>query len=391
MTFREMIKQYQSDMLEEEQKKFIEEEIEKHEAISDYLYETSEIPGLQELGGLEDEKHTEGETDEAARFADMIRAAIRRAFIKTGLITGAVILVVVLSVMFVLPDVVSGIYYNPNEVVGISKTGWETTRMELDLSVFTELFLPGRHRDTVIAEAEGYGEYRISIPQIVSYSGMLTTVVGKLERNELLLYNPDPLRFPAVNVFVLPKEVGWTYRGTGASGDAERAFARLQELEENKAYMAYFSLDELMEYENLYQKLDTTAGIWCAVYDGDISSSSIGFHNSASGSVMSWDRESYPMLSLLDSEGDIESMEADEASGEVMQTHFLSMLRYMKNNRDTAKVFGCEEIRWTDIINYIEENSMQIYGFALPADKNLILKLSQMENIAYVYVEEIRH
>ena len=39
MTFREMINKYQEGTLEEQQTELVKNEIEKHEAISDYLYE----------------------------------------------------------------------------------------------------------------------------------------------------------------------------------------------------------------------------------------------------------------------------------------------------------------------------------------------------------------
>ena len=58
-------------------------------------------------------------------------------------------------------------YYNPNEVVGKYEE-MTTTRMDLDLSVYSELFLPGNHRSQVSAVSRGYGEYDIIIPQTFS-------------------------------------------------------------------------------------------------------------------------------------------------------------------------------------------------------------------------------
>ena len=43
MSFRELIKMYQEGMLEDNKKEMVREEIEKHEAISDYLYEKSPL------------------------------------------------------------------------------------------------------------------------------------------------------------------------------------------------------------------------------------------------------------------------------------------------------------------------------------------------------------
>ena len=75
-----------------------------------------------------------------------------------GLAVGVVVLAVVLSAVFILPKAVSEFYYNPNEAAGQYEE-MTTTRMNLDLSVYSELFLPGNHRDQVSAVSRGYGEY----------------------------------------------------------------------------------------------------------------------------------------------------------------------------------------------------------------------------------------
>lgn len=53
-----------------------------------------------------------------------------------------------------------------------------TTRMSLDLSVYSELYLPGNYRDQVNAVSRGYGEYDIVIPQTYTWTGKFTSVSG---------------------------------------------------------------------------------------------------------------------------------------------------------------------------------------------------------------------
>ena len=93
-----------------------------------------------------------------------------------GMIVGVAVLVIVLCAVFILPKAVSDFYYNPNEVVGKYEE-MTTTRMDLDLSVYSELFLPGNHRSQV---SRGYGEYDIIIPQTFSWTGKFTSVSGRL-------------------------------------------------------------------------------------------------------------------------------------------------------------------------------------------------------------------
>lgn len=377
MNFREMIKAYQDGTLEEQQTELVKGEIEKHEAISDYLYESSQIPGLDVADGIVEAGDTGKEAED---FAKMIRKAIRRAFVKMGIVVGAVTLAVVLAVIFLLPGFVSNFYYNPNKVVGTSEYGIDTEQMSLDLAVFTELYLPGKYRDRVIADAQGYGKYTITIPQTMSYTGHFTTVAGTLERNELTLFDPNLLRGPSINAFVLPENVAWGYAGMGAAGTAEEAFAKLQELDDRAVYTAYFSLDQLTDYESIYAQVGYA---WYGVYNeyGYFA----GFDNSLSGKLFDWNREKYPMLSTLDSRGSMEETEANEGSATAMKTHFLSMLRYMQDHPQVLEMLGNEDSPLGDTIRYVEENGLQIYGFAVTADKATILELAQADNIAYVY------
>lgn len=377
MTFRELIKLYQAGTLDEQQAETVKEEIEKHEAISDYLYETARIPELEEVDAAVTE---EGQDTDA--FAKMVRKTIRRAFVKMGIAEGCCVIAVVLGVMFLLPDFVSGFYYNPNEVVGTSSLGNDTNRMALDLAVFSELYLPDKYRDEVIAEDRGYGEYSILIPQTSSYSGVFSTVAGVLERNELTLYNPNLLGGYPGNAFVLPEGIRWAHRNPGAAGDRERAFAKLQELDENETYTAFFSLNELTDYETICQQ----AGMaWYAVYN------EVGYHagfwNKLSGIVKDWDREKYPLLSTLGSDGSIAENEANAASEEAMRTHFLSMLKYMQDHPEVLEMFGNQTGGLKETIRYVETNGLQIYGFVIIGDKQTILEAAEADNIYYVYTE----
>jgi hypothetical protein len=377
MTFREMIKLYQEGTLEDEQTERVKGEIEKHEAISDYLYEASQIPNLD---GFDSVIADDTDEQEAKDFSKLVRKAIRRAFIKMGIVVGSAILAIVLAVIFLLPDLVSGFYYNPNEVVGTSPYGNETNRMSLDLAVYSELFLPEKYRETVIAEDLGYGKYSITIPQTISYAGRSSTVAGVLERNKLTLYSPDLLQgFPA-NAFILPENVAWSHRGMGAAGSAEDAFASLQELDENEVYTAYFSLDALTDYESVYEQVGTA---WYAVYNE--AGYYAGFWSAVNGSVFDWDQEKYPMLSTLYSGSSIEEIDANQASEDAMKTHFMSMLRYMQDHPETLDLFGWRDYQLGEAIEYVEANDLQIYGFAVIASKETILELAEAENIAYVY------
>ena len=86
MTYRELLKLYQEGKLDKAQTDEVEHAIEKQEAISEYLYEKEEIPGLEVLQGQEKEEvfvqGNDAESEEEQRFVKMIQKTIRRTFLN---------------------------------------------------------------------------------------------------------------------------------------------------------------------------------------------------------------------------------------------------------------------------------------------------------------------
>ena len=118
MKYRDLLQEYKNGTLDKEKKKEIEADIEKQDAISDFLFENSEIPGLDDIADSdaipEDNKEMKP-SSEADDFAKLINSRIRRAFIKVGITTALVTLAIVGFVMFAHPKIVDGQYYNPTE------------------------------------------------------------------------------------------------------------------------------------------------------------------------------------------------------------------------------------------------------------------------------------
>ncbi|WP_353423530.1 anti-sigma factor C-terminal domain-containing protein [Christensenella massiliensis] len=402
MTYRELLMLYKSGKLDEQSRKKVEADIERQDAISDYLFNESDIPDL-DICKKEKENYDDAKDDTDEKFIRMIHRSIRRVFIKMGLIVGAVILAVLLCVIFLLPSAVSLFYYDPTETVGQNaQTGSETNRMSLDLSVYTEMFLPGCYRNKVIADSEGYGKYTISIPQVASYTGTFTDLTGTLERGKLTLYNTNVLKAPAGNAFLLPAGTPGATASLqdeggaliGPAGTKEEAYAALDALDEDEWYLAYISLADITDYETFYRWLEekklTYGSLWCGVYTEDengvflTGSDAVGFSPQLAGECIDWDRNAYPKLSLLDNAAEDGHWD-DAENGEAMQTHFISMLRYLKEHNDIMTIMNAGALDFDGMIRSIEENGLRIYGFAVGAKKDTLLCLSKDPAVSYIY------
>ena len=427
MTYREILKLYKQGKLEESKKKQVEADIEKQDAISEYLYEEGPVPELEDLGdGAEadmdnmserEEKpqktHTENEKksqeDFNSRFIKEINRSIRRAFIKMGMAVGAAILVIVLCAVFILPKAVSKLYYDPNEVVG-KYEDLTTTRMSLDMAVYSELFLPGNYREQVNAVSRGYGEYDILIPQSSTITGKFTSVSGRLVRGKLTLYDNNVLSRPSFQFYLPGDEQAWEAWEVDENGDEKKTDteARKQEsikyskeeiekYNDNDWYTAYVSINKIMDYKDFIQWFNELSekknlewgSLWCAVHTeeegGYCVEPNIGFSPYPSGLSMSWDREKYPYLSLLDNE-EIwkDTAEYDEKT---MQTHFISMLSYVRDNDEILSLMNQDSDfpeKYQKMIDYVEKKGLKIHGFAISAKKDTLLELYKEDVVCYI-------
>lgn len=453
MKYRKLLEQYQKNLLDEGKKKQIEEDIEKHEAISEYLYtKEEEIPELQEL--LEETEASQEKGSES--FAELVNRSIRRAFLKMGTAVLVSVLAVMLLVQFVLPRAISFFYYDPGKDIGGG-----ANQMSLDMAVYSELFLPGRRRTNVTASAKGYGKYDVDITQNVSYTGMFTTVSGEITRNHLRLYNEDLLKQPTGNCFAwgqvygdltkslseLEKDMN-TKEGDAlfsAAGTPKEAKIFAEELNENGKYIGYVSLEQMEGYEDFIQWMENSnlslGELWCAVKTEPYESwddseqvfhaENIGFlYDVSQSSSFVWDEEKYPDLitwniSSTDGTKYEESLSQSEINGSAevwasnkedqyedreqekteayMKTHFTSLLRYMADhgtflnmmawngNGISIDADGSERgAVLREAADYVDQNGLEIYGFAAVMDKETVLALLDQPDVYVVYTEPLQ-
>ena len=417
MKYHELLELYQKKELGEEQREMVEQDIERHEAISEYLFEKEEESILQDSGKMPEEsmiQFTKKEKNVAENFTKRVNRAIRRAFLKMGEVVCAVTLVVVLLILFVLPHVVSDFYYDPGRIVGEDSDGGTTNQMSLDLAVYTELVLPGTYRDNALVEDRGYGNYDINIWQSVSRSGEFHHVAGKVEKGTLRLYDPNLFNIPASNVF------GWFQMDMDREGtltdqiekeegnfvytveNREQSQDCLSMLDDNKPYLAYVTLDEILSYDDFIKFVETYSDcaddIWCAPRTAEDSHIPIGrpmnlgfYIQLSQSSILEWDREKYPDL-ILWSFGDSSKWKRAEEKikdESFAADHFAVMLDYMSEQDEFLGMVGQQTGEtYAEAADYIRENGLQVYGFVCVADKETLLEMSEEEEVFGICTEE---
>ncbi len=407
MTYRKLLELYKAGELSEDEAETISRDIERQEAIGEYLCETAETFDI----ALPEELPAE----EAADFAKLISRSIRRAFVKLGLVVLVLALVMILFIQFALPKIVASFYYNPAEIVAGKGTDMEISRMSRDLAVYSELALPGQFRDTVYVSDLGYGDYEISIPQTASFTnGRFSSVSGKMEKGKLTLYDTNILKAPYGNIFY------WYYVQVNAPGSTltdkplssllteensywhnESSQAEVSRMSDSFRTMTFITLKKQMKYEDFItwtkqQGLDSE--IWCVPVNlADRFSENLGFrYRPGSSTSVAKDTESYPNLFLWRtdiSEPDYDAMQKNMNKESFMKEHYVSMLRYMADqdqflNTSSEFSLSINQHPYDEIADYIEEHGLVIIGFAAAMTKETAQKLLQDDQVYGINIQD---
>ena len=429
MSYREKIKQYQDNQLPQEERAQIEAEIEKVDAITEYLEEKLEA----ELEMCEIPGDKQRQTPEDA-FDQSVQKSVRRSFRNMGLTVGAVLLVVVLFVQFGLSPLMSLFYYNPTKAERVSGEGFEFsyTQLEKDWNIYQDLTLPFRGHDYIQAISLGYGNYSLVIQPTVSYGmGVGRSFGGQIRRGRMELYDPDYLKDISTNLFACyGMEPDQDWRGqmsaleergrnesteeTGISytqwyytslEDAEKA---VEDLDENKLYRAVVSFSRKLSFTEvnvllcgLTERQDSRiVNPWLAVFTDEASylQNSLGYHWDQTGNEGTLPvayNKTYPYLTLEEQDGyteeDYNKIQERRNDEQIMTAHMTSMLRYLSDRSSFLNLLEKESAhkdRFSKAAAYIEQNGLAYYGFTcLAAKQDLQAMLAQEQILGIVPLE----
>ncbi len=421
MKYKELIELYKSGRLSEEERKKIEEDIEKQEAISEYLYPDEEIN--EKI--LEDE--SEGNISEKENeFMRMIRKSIRKAFIKMGMAVTAAVLVVIVLMMTIMPKAIDLFYYNPSTAGNYSEpegVGGYRERFGLDLSVYTELVAPFNYLDSVVVVSEGYGNYSFNTyPSMRMYGESRKKYAGNIKKGRITFYDPLALEQTADNMFEwqtgnnnynesltkqlerlkteylktegrgIEEEGGELRFASSFGGDRDDTKESIKGLSDGRLYRAYITFDniltykEVIEFEAKYELGHSWVGI---VNDRDGNNDIMGM-NTGIGATRGKSPAKYPYI--FGYEGTGEGVTFKELKNEEnAKKHYISLLNYLKDNSSFTDMMDGYMDRKTKLdraLAYVNEHGLKVYGMAVKAEKKDLLKLIEDERIFGIGIEE---
>ena len=191
MSFKDLYEKYINNQASEEEKKIVEEEIEKNEIISEHLCNkidddlfnvnnSMDSNNLDENQQIKSSNYTNKNNEENVLLKNINRK-IRNKFLKTILASVVIVISILVGSKYIVSPMMDSKYYNPSAPIGDF-----TTQFLTDISVFTELHFPGIITSYTDDESLGYGKYNVKIGQNDIFKNTNTTYDGVINKGSLV-------------------------------------------------------------------------------------------------------------------------------------------------------------------------------------------------------------
>ncbi|PYG87001.1 sigma factor regulator [Ruminiclostridium sufflavum DSM 19573] len=386
--FRDRLKCYKNGTAAPEEAESLRLEIEKHEAISDFLAEefNEQLPPMEE-------------TDDTLSAKRISRKASLRLFLT--------VLLTVLSMAILTVALIGGCnlyFYNPNK--GIQPTYGGDGQLLVDMIAFTELHSPGYSTYWAKAWRDGPGSYQVRIRQQNVFLGESENyseqvVRGKALGNDREMPN-DYWHFPLMDAFGERQGIVASYEGeTGERifpsekdwSEDLQALAQLPDSCRAAVYVTFSKDLTLEQFSNLYKKWTGKLDFLYAavVSDDKYMASTIGFAPDSAGTILEKnipDEKEYPYFQLF------QASDAEANQATLWAKHFDSLLRYMSGRGEflntMASVNGIGDDYYREVLSYVNENGVKIYGVLLTGNVKSVQAFLAQESYSDFYVSGVR-
>lgn len=366
MTFRELLEKYKNQTATPEERKQVEAELEKYNALTEYLLEQDVDMEGEDLAGQQEELQK-----------------IDRSMKKRGRRIIAIAVVIACVVMGALtafqPAISKVIWYDPTER-DFQQYSYD---ISCHLAVLAELTMPEVQMESVMITEKGWGQYDLQVQQREWSSGEYLWEDGTVTRGKIQLKS-NVYQYSVINAF----SRGTAEFGNSVMTESAKAKAALADLPEYLKMEAYVSLGKdwtMEELENFAAQQEGYLG-WVGVRTSTEDRQLLplmGFDADSSGYIWENVDAAYPFYEL--------SMHEDVPLSEAWEKHFLALLQYSVDHGDFYARLNqsndhgstCQMVQ-----EYVTENGVKTYGFLYYGTSAEMRKLLENEDVEGIYVTD---
>lgn len=387
MTFRELLEKYKEGTLTEEEKKLVEDELEKNEAINDYLSECLDLTS----------SFTSTEKFESDVTTKKVKKTVNRKLYKLVALSVVIVFVLLFSVKYIVSPLVSSQYYNP------TTKNLDGVRNDLfyDMRAFTEVTLPGYNLNNTYTESLGFGKYKLSYSRTNTFNTEMESATAQLKKGEKFsdtfqaLYGRSYIMWGSL-LGITEKDPNYKdILDIEKRKNIER-LGHLKELPSSSYVSALVLFNNNLSMEELYNLMCKYQDVnfeWAAIkVSGEGVNLPIGFRlnpNGDSSSNSDAYYEKYPALTLGDYIINSNHSGAESLFPKGYELHFTTLMKYLSERPEAIAALSYNTLNFENYSNYIQENGVNTYAVLVYANVDDLLSLCENESIEVINIDNV--
>lgn len=407
MNFKEIFTKYKNGTANEDEIKYIENELEKNNILNEYMEE--------EL--RKDFSSTAINNDPDKKSISNLKKSVNKKFAKNIKYSIYAVLVLLLAIKFILAPLLNSFYFNPNKGAG-NHTVY--TQFFVDMYAYTELFYPGTNLLSATAENYGVGKYNILVNLLDVFNSKANLYTSKFVKNKSIDYsNICDYNIPDAFHNMLSDRIS---HETTSSEMSKLCINELKSLPENAYVSAYITFNKdlsLEKFVDIQQEYTDLYFAWIGIKTSpDTNTWLLGINPNSSGDytkilnptfslpfqgIMTSIFEKYvpeskyPNFELYRKEvkGAENYITVDNKaffSHEVLKDHITSLLKYLSTRDDLNTLVNAHFTNdfFSKSLDYINSKGASTYGTLIYGKPNDILNFLNSDFVDCIYLNDVK-
>lgn len=376
MDYKIIMKRYKEGTATEEEKRQIEEELEKFQELETYLSEALDEELLQEEN--DQEEYREREVLETKK----IRTSVNKKLFQMGVLSALVIVLLYVGIFHGMSSLVDKFYYQPNKE-SVGNLDYDSS---FDLYAINALNSPGVSTSTVWVDTHGFGAYELYYTLRDGFTGETSNIHKRLQRGEVVYTQSDPIYgrnfFQSIR---LPNDEAYLAQRKNAVVAHLEALNGVTYVSLEVTFTKNLTMEELYALEEKYEDLDFQ---WAGIVTGETLETTKEFigipllNSHARSSIMGDEKvlNTYPGLFLKDWLVHPVGRSAHEKPlvAEGYEVHYKSLLDYLIQREEAVRVFEYREEKtlfYEEARAYAEDKGVETYGVVIYGEVEDLLLL----------------
>ena len=385
MKFEELMERYKKGVATDEEKQLVEQELEKHEAIQEYLADID-----LNLGTIWNDN--EQYKNESTKIIKSVNSKLWRVvFTSIG-----IMIALIIGIFFIISPLIDSLYYNPLKVT----VGDVENDIYFDMQAITELNYPGYTLSNLIhVDRLGFGEYNISYFRTNLFTEEISYVNSKLERNWNITNHTswsDDRPFNSISIRI-PHLTDEKYLQE-QKNRVMRHVEQLSPVAYTSSWLTFendLTMEEMHQLELKYPDIYIAwVGIRIASQD-EMSHDLLGFTTkSIKLTVDKPDTEKFPAFDYI--EWLVNPIGFDREATRIeprgYELHFKDLLKYTIDRKDAINVLENRPNRheyYKKALDYVEEYGVKSYGVLAYSNAQNLIELVENEPILTLELSQV--